>query len=67
MMRLRQIIDRRPAVAILDIDMPGLNGLGVAREVSVRKIGTHVVFMTFHADEDLMRAAMDAGGKGYLA
>lgn len=63
---LRQIIELRPAVAILDIDMPGLNGLGVARELSAQKIDTHVVFMTFHADEDLMRAAMDVGGKGYL-
>jgi DNA-binding NarL/FixJ family response regulator len=63
---LRQIIALRPAVAILDIDMPGLNGLGVARELSVQKMATHVVFMTFHADEDLMRAAMEAGGKGYL-
>ena len=63
---LRQIIELRPAVAILDIDMPGLNGLGVARELSAQKIDTYVVFMTFHADEDLMRAAMDVGGKGYL-
>lgn len=63
---LRKIIELRPAVAILDIDMPGLNGLGVARELVAQKIETHVVFMTFHADEDLMRAAMDAGGKGYL-
>ncbi len=63
---LRQILELRPAVAILDIDMPGLNGLGVAREVLAQKINTHIVFMTFHADEDLMRAAMDVGGKGYL-
>ena len=63
---MRQIIELRPAVAILDIDMPGLNGLGVAREVSAQKIDTRIVFMTFHADEDLMRAAMDVGGKGYL-
>jgi DNA-binding NarL/FixJ family response regulator len=63
---LRQIIELRPAVAILDIDMPGLNGLGVARELSAQKIDTRIVFMTFHADEDLMRAAMDVGGKGYL-
>lgn len=63
---LRQIIELRPAVAILDIDMPGLNGLGVAREVSAQNIDTRIIFMTFHADEDLMRAAMDVGGKGYL-
>lgn len=63
---LRQIEELKPHVAILDIDMPGLNGLGVARELSQRAIPTRVIFMTFHADEDLMRAAMDVGGKGYL-
>jgi DNA-binding NarL/FixJ family response regulator len=63
---LRQIIALRPAVAVLDIDMPGLNGLAVAREVTTLKLDTRIIFMTFHADEDLMRAAMDAGGRGYL-
>jgi DNA-binding NarL/FixJ family response regulator len=63
---LQQIIALRPAVAVLDIDMPGMNGLAVAREVTVQNIDTRIIFMTFHADEDLMRAAMDAGGKGYL-
>ena len=47
-----------PDIVVMDIDMPGLNGLGVARELSAQKIDTHVVFMTFHVDEDLMRAAM---------
>jgi DNA-binding NarL/FixJ family response regulator len=63
---LRCIIELKPAVAIIDIDMPGLNGLGVAREVAAQNIDTRIIFMTFHANEDLMRAAMDVGGKGYL-
>lgn len=63
---LRLMEELSPAVAILDIDMPGLNGLGVAREVTQRALKTKIIFMTFHADEDLMRAAMDVGGKGYL-
>jgi DNA-binding NarL/FixJ family response regulator len=63
---LRRIVELRPAVAIIDIDMPGLNGLGVAREVAAQSIDTRIIFMTFHANEDLMRAAMDVGGKGYL-
>lgn len=63
---LRLMEELSPAVAILDIDMPGLNGLGVAREVVQRSLKTRIIFMTFHADEDLMRAAMDVGGKGYL-
>jgi DNA-binding NarL/FixJ family response regulator len=63
---LQQIVALRPEVAILDIDMPGMNGLAVAREMTAQKIETRIIFMTFHADEDLMRAAMDVGGKGYL-
>jgi DNA-binding NarL/FixJ family response regulator len=63
---LTQVVALRPAVAVLDIDMPGLNGLGVAREVVARKLTTRVIFMTFHADEDLMRGAMETGGRGYL-
>ena len=63
---LRQIVALKPAVAIIDIDMPGLNGLGLAREMAAQNIDTRIIFMTFHASEDLMRAAMDVGGKGYL-
>jgi DNA-binding NarL/FixJ family response regulator len=63
---LQKIFDLKPEIAILDIDMPGLNGLGVARELAQRNVDTRIIFMTFHANEDLMRAAMDVGGKGYL-
>jgi DNA-binding NarL/FixJ family response regulator len=63
---LERIAELRPEVAILDIDMPGMNGLAVARELQKRALPTHIIFMTFHADEDLMRAAMEVGGKGYL-
>lgn len=63
---LRQIVELKPDVAILDIDMPGLNGLGVARELAEKNLVTRIIFMTFHADEELMRASMDVGGKGYL-
>jgi DNA-binding NarL/FixJ family response regulator len=63
---LQKIFDLKPEIAILDIDMPGLNGLGVARELAQQNVDTRIIFMTFHANEDLMRAAMDVGGKGYL-
>lgn len=63
---LRRILELKPDVAIIDIDMPGLNGLGVARELAAQNVDTLIIFMTFHANEDLMRAAMDVGGKGYL-
>jgi DNA-binding NarL/FixJ family response regulator len=63
---IKLIAELRPQVAILDIDMPGKNGLAVARQLQELHLSTAIIFMTLHADEDLMRAAMDAGGSGYL-
>lgn len=56
----------RPQIAVLDIDMPKLDGMGVARELARQKIDTKIIFLTFHADEDLFRAAMGMGSKGYI-
>lgn len=63
---LRQMEALAPAVAVIDVEMPGMNGLAVVREAAKRGLSTKIIFMTFHADEDLMRTAMDAGAKGYL-
>jgi DNA-binding NarL/FixJ family response regulator len=56
----------RPQVAVLDIDMPKLDGLAVARELARQKLETKIIFLTFHADEDLFRNAMELGSKGYI-
>jgi DNA-binding NarL/FixJ family response regulator len=63
---LQKIRALQPDVAVVDIDMPILNGLGVARELTKEAAKTRIVFMTFHADEELMRASIEVGGKGYL-
>lgn len=55
-----------PDAAILDIDMPKLDGLGVAREVRERGLNVHLVFLTVHEGEDLFHEAMDLGAKAYL-
>lgn len=56
----------KPQLAILDIDMPRLDGLGVAREVNRLQLNTLMIFLSFHQDEDIVRAVLSAGGKGYL-
>ncbi|HVM74949.1 MAG TPA: response regulator transcription factor [Candidatus Saccharimonadales bacterium] len=63
---LRLIREHKPDVAVLDIDMPKLDGLGVAREVSRLALGTRIIFLTLHKDADLFRAAIQAGASGYL-
>lgn len=55
-----------PQVAVLDVDMPKLDGFGVAREIRKRQLPVETVFLTMHAQEDLLRAALDLGAKGYI-
>ncbi len=63
---IRLASELNPHVAVIDIQMPGMNGISIAREIRSRNPATSVIFMTFYADEDLVRAAMEAGGAGYL-
>src|SRR5580698_4013797 len=65
-MALSLITQLHPHVALLDIEMPKLDGLGVAREVIKRELKTEIIFLTFHSNQDLFRSAMDIGSKGYI-
>jgi len=63
---VHQIEQLRPDVAVLDIDMPKLDGLGVAREIGKRGCTAAMIFLTMHEQEDLLQAALDLGAKGYI-
>jgi DNA-binding NarL/FixJ family response regulator len=63
---LALITKLQPRVALLDIEMPKLDGLGVAREVVERRLKTEIVILTLHSNQDLFRSAMDLGCKGYI-
>jgi DNA-binding NarL/FixJ family response regulator len=56
----------RPDIAILDIAMPGLDGLGAAREIRKMRCNVPIVFLTVHQDEDYVIAALGAGANGYV-
>jgi len=61
------LIERiRPQVGVLDIDMPKLDGFHVAREIRKRQLAVEIIFLTMHAEEDLLQAALDVGAKGYI-
>lgn len=51
----------RPALLILDIYMPGINGIGVLRELFERKSAVPVILLTGSQDEKLLAESMDLG------
>lgn len=62
-----QAIDRlRPDVALLDITMPGMNGIEVAARVRDLSPRTRVVMLSMHASEVHVAQALRAGVSGYL-
>jgi len=63
---LDQIRAHQPEVAILDLDMPKLDGFAVARAMQAERLPTAAVFLTMHKDEDLFNEALDLGVKGYV-
>lgn len=63
---LRLIRELEPAVAILDVSMPGATGVEVARTLAESGSPTRVVLLTMHADATHARQAIDAGASGYI-
>ena len=55
-----------PDVLVLDISMPGLNGLEICRLVKVKVPKTVVMMLTMHANEQCIVDAMEHGATGYL-
>jgi len=63
---LKLLRDTKPDIAILDIDMPGLNGLEVTKRLHKKKTETKVIILTMHKDESIFNLAFDSGAVGYV-
>lgn len=56
----------RPQLILLDVSMPGLNGLEAARQIKRLCPFTLLVFISEHDEKSYREAAFDAGGSGYV-
>jgi len=63
---LASIRNLRPELAILDIRLPGLDGLGVARALRQERLPVDLVFLTVCDADESFDAAIELGAKGYL-
>lgn len=63
---VRDAIELKPDVAVLDIAMPLLNGIEATRQITRRAPAVRVLMLSMHSDEAYVMQAMQAGAKGYL-
>jgi DNA-binding NarL/FixJ family response regulator len=56
----------RPAVVLMDIQMPGITGIEATRQILAAQPGARILVLTMSEDDDSLFAAMRAGARGYL-
>lgn len=66
----REAVDKarelRPDVSVVDVGMPGMNGLEATRQMLRHDPETKVLILTMHESDPLIREVLDAGARGYL-
>jgi two-component system, NarL family, response regulator DevR len=63
---LPRILDLRPDVAVLDVRLPGGDGVSLCREIRSRLPGTACLMLTSFADDQAMIGSIIAGASGYV-
>jgi len=61
--RVREL---KPDIVIMDLAMPGSNGLEATRRISALELNTSVLVLTVHAEEEYLVPVVEAGASGYL-
>jgi DNA-binding NarL/FixJ family response regulator len=63
-----ELADRlRPDVVLMDLSMPGMNGVEATRHIVAESPGVQVLVLSMHEGADSVVAALRAGARGYLA
>src|SRR5574338_1448058 len=61
------LVDKlQPDVLVLDLSMPDLDGISVTKQLRQQFPSLHILILTIHEDEALLRAALKAGAGGYI-
>jgi len=56
----------QPNVLVLDLSMPDLDGIAVTKKIKPQFPDLHILVLTIHDDEALLKAALKAGASGYI-
>jgi DNA-binding NarL/FixJ family response regulator len=61
-----QARQERPDVVVMDILLPGMNGIETTRKIRAEQPGVRVLALSNHFGASLVQAILDAGGLGYV-
>jgi DNA-binding NarL/FixJ family response regulator len=64
---LRLVSKLRPHVVLMDIRLPGMNGIEATRRIREADASVHVLMVTAYDDDEYVRGAVQAGASGYLS
>lgn len=63
---IKEILNLKPDVALIDINMPVINGIEVTRILKEKKSVTKIVILTIHNEIEYLLKAVDEGADGYI-
>ncbi len=63
---LEKVEALQPDIVLMDIDMPGMDGLSATRQICERFPQVKVIFLSGHDDDNYLGKSLRAGAKGYL-
>ena len=63
---LKKVELLKPDIVMLDINMPGISGLAVAKKIRFQFPEIKIIMLSSHEDEEYVKKATEAGAKGYL-
>ena len=63
---IRRVIELKPDLVIMDLSMPGMNGMDAIKEIKERMAEVRVLVLTVHSEEEYVMASLQAGANGYV-
>lgn len=63
---LREFIDKKPDIVIMDLSLPGIGGLEAIRRIIARDPEAKILVFSMHEDTVFVEQALQAGARGYI-
>ncbi len=58
--------EKKPDVILMDINMPGINGLQAIKEIKLEKLPSKIIVLTIHEDREYLFKTIQMGAEGYV-